>query len=94
MVRRLDPIPCGFIPVFLKGPPYLFRPAYIQPTAGLKNTLKFYTALSWLFPALKFLMPGYACTLKEVGLAMINAVRRGYDKSILEVRDIILLAKS
>jgi len=73
---------------------YMFRPGYMQPTAGLRNALKFYAALSWLYPVLRFLFPTFACTLKEVGLAMINVVLRGYEKPILEVRDIVLLAKS
>jgi hypothetical protein len=32
-------------------------------------------------------------TLKEVGIAMINTVTKGYDKQILEVKDIVALAK-
>jgi hypothetical protein len=31
-------------------------------------------------------------TLKEIGLAMINSVNKGYDKQVLEVRDIAKLA--
>jgi hypothetical protein len=31
--------------------------------------------------------------LKEVGIAMINTVRRGYSKQVLEVRDIVALAR-
>jgi hypothetical protein len=31
--------------------------------------------------------------LKELGLAMINSVLKGYDKQVLEVRDIVELAK-
>jgi hypothetical protein len=34
------------------------------------------------------------CTLKEIGLAMINSVLNDFDKNILEVKDIITLAKS
>jgi len=32
-------------------------------------------------------------TLKELGLAMINAVTAGYPEQILEVKDIVVLSK-
>lgn len=72
---------------------YMFRPGYMQPTKGLKNTLKWYVGFAWLYPLLRYLFPGFVCSLKEVGLAMINTVTRGYEKSILEVEDIVSLAK-
>ena len=72
---------------------YMFRPGYMQPTKGLKNTLKMYKAMSWLYPLLRPVFPAGVCTLKEVGIAMINTVTKGYDKSILEVKDIVALAK-
>jgi len=72
---------------------YMFRPGYMQPTKGLKNTIKAYYAFSWLYPVFRTLFPKYVCTLKEVGIAMINTVTKGCDKSILEVKDIVELAK-
>ncbi len=73
---------------------YMFRPGYMQPTKGLKNTLKFYAYISWMYPMMRALFPGAASTLKEVGIAMIHAVTKGYEKSILEVKDIVALAKA
>ena len=72
---------------------YAFRPGFMKPTKGLKNTLAAYKYMGWLFPVLRLLTPGYVCTLKEVGDAMINVVLKGYDKNVLEVKDIIALAK-
>jgi nucleoside-diphosphate-sugar epimerase len=72
---------------------YNFRPAVLQPTKGLKNTLRIYTYLGWMIPVMKPLMPGYFCTLKQLGLAMINAVTKGAEKQILETKDIIALSK-
>ncbi len=72
---------------------YMFRPAFIQPTRGLKNTHWFYRAFTPLFPPTKVLFPGYILTLKEIGLAMINSVYNGPDKQVLEVRDIAMLAR-
>ena len=73
---------------------YMFRPGYIQPTKGLKNSLKAYRYVSWMYPGLRALFPKYACTLREIGLAMINSAIKGYQKSILEVTDIAALAKT
>ena len=72
---------------------YMFRPALILPTKGLKNKLTLYKIFYPLLPVVKLLFPKYVCSLKEVGLAMINSVIRGYEKNRLEVGDIIKLAK-
>ncbi|WP_317898553.1 epimerase [Aurantibacillus circumpalustris] len=72
---------------------YLFRPGYMQPTEGLKNPLKYYKYISWMYPFLRFAFPSAVSTLKELGLAMINSAAKGYDKSILEVKDIVKAAK-
>ncbi|MBK5286147.1 MAG: NAD-dependent epimerase/dehydratase family protein [Bacteroidia bacterium] len=72
---------------------YMFRPGYIHPTKGLKNTLKGYRAVAWLYPVLKIVFPKYVSTLKDIGDAMINCASKGYDKPILEVKDIIAASK-
>lgn len=73
---------------------YMFRPGFMQPTKGLKNTLKAYKYFNWMFPVLSPLFPNFMCTLSEVGVAMIHTVTKGYPKNILEVKDIVALAKS
>lgn len=72
---------------------YLFRPGFLKATPGQKNTLKLYKYIGWLYPVIKALFPNSGSTLKELGLAMINASTKGYDKNILEVKDIISVAK-
>lgn len=72
---------------------YMFRPGYIQPTRGLKNSLSLYVAFAWLYPVWRFLFPQFVCSLKDVGVAMINSVNKGYEKPILEVPDIFELAR-
>ncbi|HLP52227.1 MAG TPA: NAD-dependent epimerase/dehydratase family protein [Chitinophagales bacterium] len=67
---------------------YMFRPGFILPTPGLKNTLGGYKYLGWLFPVLKVIAPGTACTLKEIGDAMINVTKKNFGKKILEVKNI------
>ncbi|UYZ59460.1 NAD-dependent epimerase/dehydratase family protein [Hymenobacter latericus] len=71
---------------------YAFRPGYMHPTPGLKNTLSGYRYFAWAYPALRKLLPGYVSTLQEMAQAMINAARFGYPKPVLEVRDIVRLA--
>jgi uncharacterized protein YbjT (DUF2867 family) len=71
---------------------YNFRPGFMKPTPGQKNIKGFYKVLVRLSPVFKTLMPGQFSTMKEVGLAMINSILRGYPKQVLEVKDIRLLA--
>ncbi|HVA97471.1 MAG TPA: NAD-dependent epimerase/dehydratase family protein [Bacteroidia bacterium] len=71
---------------------YNFRPGYMHPTKELKNTNKYYKYITWLYPVLRKLFPQHVSTLQEMGMAMINAARFGYNKQILEVKDIVELA--
>lgn len=71
---------------------YMFRPALIIATKGLKNTLILYKIFFPLMPVVKFLFPKYVCTLKELGMAMINSVTKDFGKKVLEVEDIKALA--
>ena len=72
---------------------YMFRPAFMKPTLGQKNVKSYYKFFAWLYSIGRALYPAGFCTLQEVGLAMINAVSEGYPKQVLEVSDIVELAK-
>ena len=72
---------------------FMFRPGYIQPTKGLKNTYKAYKLFAPFYPVLKLLFSKYVTTLREIGLAMINVTLYGADKQILECRDIVRQSK-
>ena len=72
---------------------YNFRPGFLKPTIGAKNILPYYKYFNWLYPVLRLFFGNYVSTLAELGNAMINSVIIGYDKQVLEVRDILLLAK-
>lgn len=73
---------------------YNFRPAYMKSTSGQKNIKAYYKAIGWLYPLLLVLFPNQVSTMREVGLAMINSVLKGYPKTIREVRDIKALARA
>jgi hypothetical protein len=72
---------------------YFFRPAFIRPTPGLTRTHKYYYAIQWLYPLLRLLFPNYAVTLREIGQAMIHVASRGFNREILESRDIAAAAR-
>jgi hypothetical protein len=73
---------------------YMFRPGFMKATAGQKNVKNYYKWIAWLYPMGRAFYPAGFCTLQEVGLAMIVVVRNGYSKKILDVRDIVSLARS
>ena len=73
---------------------YNFRPGFMKATPGQKNIKSFYYFIAWLYPFFRIALPNYVITLREVALAMINSVIKGYPKQILEIKDIKLLAKA
>ena len=70
---------------------FAFRPGYIHPTKGLTRTHRFYAYFTWMYPILKLVAPGAACTLRELGLAMIRVTAEGFDKPIVGGKDIVRL---
>jgi uncharacterized protein YbjT (DUF2867 family) len=73
---------------------YMFRPGFMKASAGQKNIKSYYHWFAWVYPLGRAIYPAGFCTLQEVGQAMINAVIKGYPRPILEVRDIVRLAKA
>jgi uncharacterized protein YbjT (DUF2867 family) len=63
-----------------------FRPGLMTPTAGQKKG----ALLKVLAPVVGLFMP--RLSMKEVALAMINAVRFGSEKKVLEAKDMQALA--
>jgi uncharacterized protein YbjT (DUF2867 family) len=70
-----------------------FRPGFIKPIKGLKNTHKFYAYVNWMFPIGRLIYPKAFCTLEEVGNAMIHSVYSEESRKIIEGTEIIELAK-
>jgi hypothetical protein len=73
---------------------YSFRPGLMKPAEGQKNVKTIFKVLGYSYPIWKFLSPKNVCTLEEVGLAMVQAVRVGYPKKVLENLDIAQLARA
>ena len=72
---------------------YNFRPGFMKATKGAKNTLPYYKYLAWMYPFFRAVFPQFVCTLEEVGKAMINAAKFGYQKNIIDVKDIVVLSR-
>jgi hypothetical protein len=71
---------------------FMFRPGFMKPSPGQRNVNPYYKYVGWLYPISRALFPGGVCTIKEVGIAMIDAASKGAPKPILEVKDIVSLA--
>lgn len=71
---------------------FAFRPGIMIATKGQKRILKVYKYMSWLFPVVKLISPNIITTIKQVGQAMIQAAQSGYEKNVVEVKDIKILA--
>jgi uncharacterized protein YbjT (DUF2867 family) len=71
---------------------FLFRPGILKPTPGLKNTLGFYKWAGWLMPLFQLVAPNSITSLTQLGKAMIRVGTSGYDKNIIEVKDIKVLS--
>jgi len=72
---------------------YLFRPGFIKPMHDTKNAYGVSKALGKIYPVLKLCFPKYVCTLEDLGNSMINVVKTGYPKTVLENMDIAAAAK-
>lgn len=75
---------------------YMFRPGGIIPKRGIKPSSKLYRRLlflfGWLLPILKAISPSSIVNTTQVGWAMINATKNGYQSEIIHPRDILRLA--
>ncbi len=67
---------------------YAYRPGYIQPIKGLKNSYKIYKVFSPFYGVFEKLFPKYVGTLEEIGNSMINVTLNGYENKVLEIMDI------
>jgi uncharacterized protein YbjT (DUF2867 family) len=72
---------------------FAFRPGFMLAEKGAKNVPGYFGVFRILYPVLRSLFPKFVTTLKEVATAMINSVKYGYDKPVLEVNDILILSK-
>ncbi len=76
---------------------YMFRPGAIVPAHGeVSKTRAYrwsYAALGWGLPLLRRAFPNFILTTEQIGIAMLQTVRVGSARPILETADIANLAK-
>ena len=76
---------------------YMFRPGAIIPLRGIQPSSKLYRVLinnlKWLLKLIKRIAPYAVVDTTQMGLAMINVTKKGYEKKVLKPRDIQILAE-
>lgn len=72
---------------------FMFRPGVIIPLRGIKSKTKmyqfFYDYFMWAIKLYKAIAPKSVVNTSQIGQAMLNVSRHGYDKQILPAADII-----
>jgi uncharacterized protein YbjT (DUF2867 family) len=72
--------------------PYMFRPGLIEPLDGIQSRTPVYRVVyklgGPLLPVLRWALPNQVVTTREIGRAMLAVAKRGYEKRILETKDI------
>jgi hypothetical protein len=75
---------------------YMFRPGIIEPLDGIQSKTPayrvFYKLAKPLLPLLRWALPNQVLSTRDIGQAMLAVARRGYEKRILETKDIRLAA--
>jgi uncharacterized protein YbjT (DUF2867 family) len=76
---------------------FAFRPGAIIPKRGVVPSSRMYAVLikylHWLITLIKWLAPNSVVDTQQIGLAMIHATQRGYDKQVILPRDILALSE-
>jgi len=76
---------------------YIFRPGMIQPLDGIKSKTAsyriFYSLTKPLLPLLRAALPAMVLSTRQLGQAMLAAVRDGAPRRVLESADINALSK-
>lgn len=71
---------------------YMFRPGVIVPLHGIRSKTGwyrlFYAILTPLLPLLRRSFPNGVTTTEQVGRAMLAVTRSGFERRVLETRDI------
>jgi uncharacterized protein YbjT (DUF2867 family) len=76
---------------------YMFRPGFIQPMDGIQSKTPsyriLYKFLGPLLPLLRWALPNQVLTTREIGQAMLAVAKHGYERRILETKDIRAVVK-
>jgi len=71
---------------------YMFRPGLIEALDGIQSRTPLYRIIYRFFkpllPLIRRVFPNQVVSTREIGQAMLAVARRGYEKRILEIKDI------
>jgi uncharacterized protein YbjT (DUF2867 family) len=77
---------------------YMFRPGLIEPMDGIQSKTPsyrvLYKVLGPLIPLLRWALPNQVLTTREIGQAMLAVAKQGYEKRVLETKDIRAVVQS
>lgn len=75
---------------------FMFRPGAIIPLKGIVPSSKLYRYMlkymGWLIGLIKIISPNSVVNTTQIGLAMINVTKNGYNKEVLNPKDILILS--
>lgn len=69
---------------------YSFLPGFIIPLKAQKNVRLIYKGLNLIYP---FAFRNKTLTYKEIGIALVRILTLGYSATILEIKDLKIIAK-
>lgn len=76
---------------------YMLRPGFVRPLHGVRPKVRWQRALASLlgpvYPVLARAFPGQVTTTEELGVAMLELLKRGATERVLDNRDIVALAR-
>ena len=72
---------------------HAFRPGYLHPMPNMTYTHKYYKYITWLYPIIRLFPPVFASSLEELGVAMLEVVKKPRPSAVYEVKDIVRLAR-
>jgi uncharacterized protein YbjT (DUF2867 family) len=75
---------------------YMFRPGFIEAMDGIQSRTPLYRILYKVFvpllPVLRWAIPNQILTTRQIGRAMLAVAQRGFEKRIMEIKDIRIAA--
>lgn len=69
------------------------RIGFVSGNEGQRHVHKYYQYVSWLFPLIKVVLPNIISTRHQLANAMIYVSQHGYEKNVIHVKDIRVLAE-
>jgi uncharacterized protein YbjT (DUF2867 family) len=73
---------------------FAYRPGMMKPLPGALHVISYYKYFAWIYPIGRMLYPNGFNTLAEVGDSMVYVSLNGFDKFILEGKEITETAQS